>query len=47
LQILNSRKLEADGKLEFLIKFPDGRDDEWVDEKDVAPGEERMERNSF
>ena len=38
VQILNSRKRESDGGQEFLIKFPDGCDDEWVDEKDMAAG---------
>jgi hypothetical protein len=36
-QILNVRMREEDGLREFLVQFPDGADDEWVEEKDMAP----------
>lgn len=37
MQILNVRTREEDGLREFLVQFPDGADDEWVEEKDMAP----------
>ncbi|GAX77715.1 hypothetical protein CEUSTIGMA_g5158.t1 [Chlamydomonas eustigma] len=36
-QVLNSRKRVADGGTEYLVKYPDGRDDEWIDEGSLSP----------
>ena len=31
-------RLRDDSKREFLVQFNDGRDDEWVEESNMAPG---------